>query len=59
MASLRELALEVLDDEHGITQDAWAVLYALLEEQGEHEDIAKAVDGCEGRVYLPEGHGLQ
>jgi hypothetical protein len=47
-----------LDDEHGITMDAWATLYALLEESDEeHEDIVKA-GGAEGRVWLPEGHSF-
>jgi hypothetical protein len=59
MPTLRELALELLDDPHGITQEAWAVLYALLEaSDDEYEDIAKAVDGSEGRVFLGEDHGL-
>lgn len=55
--TLRELALELLDDEHGISSDAWNVLYSALVEAG-HNDIIQAVDGCDGRVYLSEGHGL-
>lgn len=54
---LRELALELLDDEHGITQDAWAVLFDLLAVKP-HNDIINAVTGSEGRVYLPKDHGL-
>jgi 5-hydroxyisourate hydrolase-like protein (transthyretin family) len=60
MSTLRELALEVLDDEYGITQDAWAVLFDLLAASNEeYEDIAEAVTGADGRVFLPENHGLR
>jgi len=55
---LRELAIELLDDEHGITQDAWAVLHEALE-RDEHNDIISAVDGNSGRVYLPSDHGIE
>ena len=57
---MRELAFELLDYEHGITQDAWAVLFKLLEQSGEeYQDIVNAVDGGEDRVWLPSNHGLE
>jgi len=60
MERLRELALELLDDPHGISQDAWVVLYALFEASDEDcDDIAKALKGTEGRVYLRENHGIE
>lgn len=57
---IRTLALELLDDQHGITQDAWNALYVVLEETSVDmaAEFANAVDGSEGRVFLPEGHGL-
>ena len=58
MNKLRELALELLDDEHGISTDAWAVLQPMLVENGD-QDILDAIDGCEGRVYLSEDHGIE
>jgi hypothetical protein len=58
-ANLRRLALELLDDDHGITQEAWEVLYSLLEKSGEkYEDIVKTIESSDGRVYLPEDHNL-
>jgi hypothetical protein len=60
MAFLRELALELLDDENGITDDAWRVLYGLFEASDEeYEGIVRALKGTEGRVYLRENHGLE
>ena len=54
---LRNLAMELLDDEHGITQEAWEILFQMLERNGD-QDIIDAVTGSEGRVYLRENHGI-
>lgn len=60
MKTLRELALELLDDDYGITGDAWAVLYEILEQsEEEYEDIAQAVKNQDGRIYLPENHNIE
>ena len=56
---LRELAVEVLDDPHGITHEAWTILFEMLQTEGEHSEFAEAVKGAEGRVFLPEGHGIK
>lgn len=56
---MRELAIVILDDEHGIRMSAWKFLRDVLVEDGGHEgrndDILDAVKNTEGRVYLPEG----
>lgn len=58
---IRTLALEVLDDPHGISQDAWEALYRVLDQCDTDlaAEFAQAVDGSEGRVFLPEGHGIK
>ena len=57
---IRELAFELLDDEYGITQDAWTVLFRMFEQSTEeYQDIVNAVDGSEGRVYLRSDHGIE
>ena len=55
---IREVAVEVLDDGHGISERAWYALRAYLEEQGGCEDIIDAVDMQCGRVYLPLDCGV-
>ena len=61
MSQIRELALELLDDGEGITQDAWPLLCEMLvdDPEGDSSDIREAVGGSEGRVYLPENHGIK
>lgn len=49
---LRQMAIEVLNDDHGISQDAWLPLFELLE--GNHDDIIQAVEAQDGRLFLPE-----
>lgn len=56
---LRNLAIECLDDEHGITMDAWHAFVMAFQNAGvPHNDFLTAVDGQDGRVYLPEDHGI-
>lgn len=52
---MRELAIALLDDEHGISTNAWKMLSAVLEEEGNNEDILNAVKAQDGRFFLPEG----
>ena len=59
MNRLRELAIEVLDDPHGITHEAWTILYEMVEKDDQHREFAEMVKGVEGRVFLPEGHGIE
>jgi hypothetical protein len=55
---LKSLAVRLLDDEEGITEEAYTALLDVLS-----EDIAvelnKRVKAAQGRFYLPEGHTLQ
>ncbi len=48
---IRALAIELLDDEHGIKESAMELLGTLLKENGE-VDILDAVKATEGRFYL-------
>ncbi len=57
---MRRLAIALLDDEHGINEDGYAVLSELLlAEDEENRDIINAVSSVEGRVFLPEDHGFE
>lgn len=51
---LRPLAIELLDDDTGISEVAYMKLIGALLENGEQcEDIEDAVDMVDGRIYLP------
>jgi hypothetical protein len=50
---IRELALLVLDDENGISEEAYNKLSGLLQE-AECADILEAVDATDGRFYIGE-----
>ena len=59
---LRKLAIALLHDDYGITESAWTILWDMLIEDEErherkngHDDIIKAVKGCDGRIFLPPG----
>lgn len=53
---VRELAIQLLDNEHGISTNAWSTLnILLLGIYEDNDDIIQAVECTEGRVYLPEG----
>lgn len=49
--ALRNLALAILDDEHGINSQAWETLADMLDDDGQ-SDIVEAVRATEGRFYL-------
>ena len=54
---LRDFTLAVLDDDHGITEDAWYRLCDLLQASGELEllgEICRLSDACEGRYFIKE-----
>jgi len=57
---LRETLIALLDDENGISGDAYAKLQALAIglQLGETADIFRAVEASCGRYYLPEDHGI-
>lgn len=48
---LRNLALNILDDDHGISENAWGHLSEMLASD-EQIDIAEHIDATEGRFYL-------
>jgi hypothetical protein len=50
---LRRLAIQLLDYDEDISEDAWGYLRQLLEEAG-HRDLIDQVDATDGRFYLPE-----
>ena len=53
---MRELAIALLDDDHGINANAWQMLSAALKEEGGNDDILNAVDATGmDRFYLPKG----
>lgn len=56
MSDIREFAIAVLDDEHGITEGAWDKLAVLLlsDEEGDNKDLIGKVEKFNGRVFLPE-----
>jgi hypothetical protein len=50
---LRRLAIQLLDNDEDISEDAWHYLRQLLEEAG-HRDLIDQVDATDGRFYLPK-----
>jgi hypothetical protein len=59
-AQLRKTLIALLDDEDGISSEGYNELYALAMSiaPGENTDIFIATEGCDGRFFLPEDHGL-
>lgn len=51
--SIRDFAIDLLDDEYGINNDAYQKLETLLVETG-NTDVSNATKGVEGRLYLEE-----
>ena len=52
---IRAFVLSVLDDDHGISDDAWVRMLDFLQSAGEMElvaEISRQLDGCDGRVFL-------
>lgn len=58
-ATMRELAILLLDDEWGINEKAWRLLRDALEAEGASgnncEDIINSVRAQDDRWFLPEG----
>jgi hypothetical protein len=59
---LVKLAVAILDDKHGITTDAWEALVEVFKQRygtrpppQKVQQIMASIDGCDDRVYLPEG----
>ena len=57
-SKLKNLAVCLLDDDEGITGDAYKALLDVLPEPLALA-LNKEVDATDGRFYLPEEHGLQ
>lgn len=55
----KHLAVCLLDDEDGITEDAYAALLDVMPEESLALALNKEVEATDGRFYLPEGHGLK
>ena len=51
--ALRNFAIDLLDDDHGINRTAWETLSDMLYDADEN-DIVDAVSAQDGRFYLPE-----
>jgi len=52
---LRDFTLTLLDDDHGIAEDAWYRLCDLLQVLGEFEllgEICRLSDACDGRHFI-------
>lgn len=54
---IRDLAINLLDDEHGINADAYETLKN-ADKNLDCTDIFAAVDSANGRYFLNEEHGL-
>jgi hypothetical protein len=52
MADIREMLCALLDDEEGVCDKGFNCLQELFREG--NEDIFDAVEGFDGRCYLPE-----
>lgn len=54
------MAINLLDDEDGISEAGYQSLQEFVYETapGSCDDIFKAVNGAQGRCYLPEDHGI-
>lgn len=58
MKKLKNLAVRLLDDEHGITEKAYLALLDMLSEKSALK-LNKHVKAMEGRFYLPKYHELR
>jgi len=56
---LRQLAINLLDDQHGISENAYGALMDTLSiADVECADIMKCAEAADGRFFLPENHTL-
>lgn len=53
----RPLAIALLDDDNGISNEAWELLQPLLLAAGDCDDILRNVAVADARWYLPEDYG--
>ena len=54
---LRDFIYSILRDDEGISEESFDKLATALHKMGEHNllrNLSKHVDGCDGRVFLPE-----
>ncbi len=58
MLNLRTLAIKLLDDDEGITEDAYNYLSAMLDTK-DCTEIDNAIRKLEGRVFLKKDHTLK
>lgn len=58
--NFRALAIALLDDENGISHDAFNLLEDFAQDNNfKAQDIFDAVDAQDGRFFLPETHELK
>lgn len=55
----KNLAVRLLDDDEGITEEAYKALLDVMPEESLALALNKEVEATDGRFYLPEGHDLQ
>jgi DNA polymerase III delta prime subunit len=55
----KKLAVLLLDDEDGITEEAYTALLDVMPEESLALALNREVKAQDGRFYLPEDHGLQ
>ena len=51
----RKLLIRALDDNKGVNESAYALLYEMACER-DYGNVLKYVDATDGRFYLPENH---
>jgi hypothetical protein len=58
--ALRQHVINILDDEHGISAEAYHHLQQFVFDTapGTCADIFNATEGVQGRVFLNENHGI-
>jgi len=49
--TVKELALALLDTDHGVSENVWWLLYDILHDHDLH-DIIEKVEACEGKWFL-------
>ena len=54
--SLLALAKAILDDDHGVSEEAYDILRKMSEDNAELSDLLRKVEATDGRYYLPYSH---
>ena len=53
--NLIALALSLLDDDYGISDESYKILQKLVEDSGLcMNDVDLNIDACDGRYYIPQ-----